>query len=166
MLAFFLVFLGVASRLVVHTPQFTAILAVAMFGGMYLGQRQALIVPVALMIITDIVLGFHDTMFFTWGSMLIVSAVGLWLKERKSFGTVLAGSIVSSGIFFVVTNFGVWAVGGLYPGTAEGLWQCYVAAIPFFRQTLLGDLVYVAALFSLFAFAAPPRAIPQATGSR
>ena len=129
-----------------HTPQFTAILAVAMFAGLFLPKRQALIVPVALMIITDIILGFHDTMFFTWGSMLIVSAIGLWLRERKSFGMVLAGSIVSSGIFFVVTNFGAW-LSPLYPHTWAGLRECYIMAIPLFRSTLVSTVAYSMALY-------------------
>ena len=152
MLAFLLVFLGVASRLAVHTPQFTAILAVAMFGGMYLSRRQALVVPVALMMLTDIILGFHDTMVFTWGSMLIVSAIGLWLKERKNFGTVLTGSIVSSGIFFVVTNFGAW-LSPLYPHTWAGLRECYIMAIPFFRSTLLSTVAYSMVLYAGYEWA-------------
>src|SRR5690242_7528458 len=135
MFATLLIALGVASRLVVHTPQFTAILAVAMFGGMYLKPRQALIVPVALMVVTDIILGFHDTMVFTWGSMLAISAIGLWLKGHKSFVNVLSGSIVSSLLFFVVTNFGAW-ISPLYPHTLAGLKECYILALPFFRSTL------------------------------
>ena len=152
MFAIFLIALGISSRLAAHMPQFTAILAVAMFGGMYLNRRQALLVPVALMIITDMVLGFHDTMFFTWGSMLIVSAIGLWLKERKSFGTVLAGSIVSSGIFFVVTNFGAW-LSPLYPHTWAGLRECYIMAIPFFRNTLVSTVAYSMALYAGYEWA-------------
>ncbi len=152
MLAFLLVFLGVASRLVVHTPQFTAILAVAMFGGMYLSRGQALLVPIALMMVTDIILGFHDTMAFTWGSMIIVSAIGLWLKERKNFGTVFAGSIVSSGIFFVVTNFGAW-LSPLYPHTWAGLRECYIMAIPFFRSTLVSTVAYSMVLYAGYEWA-------------
>jgi len=147
MLAFLLVFLGVASRLVVHTPQFTAILAVAMFGGMYLSRRQALIVPVALMIITDAVLGFHDTMVYTWGSMLAISAIGLWLKERRNFTTVLTGSILSSVLFFLVTNFGAW-LSPLYPHTWAGLRECYILAIPFFRSTLVSTVAYSMVLYA------------------
>ena len=89
MFAFFLIVLGIGSRLATHTPQFTAILAVAMFAGLYLKPAQAMIVPVLLMIVTDLVLGFHDTMVFTWGSMLIVSAIGIGLKDHKNFVSML-----------------------------------------------------------------------------
>lgn len=152
MLAFLLVILGIASRFAAHTPQFTAILAVAMFAGLYLSPRQALIVPVALMIATDLILGFHDTMVFTYGSMLMISLIGLWLKKRKSFGTVLAGSIVSSGLFFVVTNFGAW-LSPLYPHTWAGLRECYIMAVPFFRSTLVSTVAYSMVLYAGYEWA-------------
>ena len=152
MLAILLIILGIGSRLAAHTPQFTAILAVAMFAGLYLSPRLALIVPVALMIVTDIILGFHDTMVFTWGSMLAVSLIGIWLKERKSFLTVLAGSIVSAGLFFVVTNFGAW-LSPLYPHTWAGLRECYIMAIPFFRSTLVSTVAYSLVLYAGYEWA-------------
>ncbi len=152
MFAFLLVFLGVASRLAVHTPQFTAILAVAMFGGMYLNRRQALVVPVALMMVTDLFLGFHDTMVFTWGSMLMISAIGLWLRDHKNFGTVLAGSVVSAILFFVVTNFGAW-LSPLYPHTWAGLRECYIMAVPFFRSTLVSTVAYSLVLYAGYEWA-------------
>ena len=152
MLAFLLIILGIASRLATHAPQFTAILAVAMFAGLYLSPRLALMVPIALMMATDVVLGFHDTMVFTWGSMLAVSIIGVWLKQRKSFVTVLAGSIVSSGLFFVVTNFGAWA-SPLYPHTWGGLRECYIMAIPFFRGTLVSTVAYSLVLYAGYEWA-------------
>lgn len=146
MLAIALIVLGISSRLMDHTPQFTAILAVAMFAGMYLRPIQAMIVPVALMVVTDLILGFHDTMVFTWGSMLIVSALGLWLKNRKSVTSVLAGSIVSALIFFVITNLAAWPT--LYPMTWDGLRECFILAIPFFRTTLLSTIAYSLVLYA------------------
>ena len=147
MFAILLIILGICSRLAAHTPQFTAILAVAMFGGMYLNRRQALVIPVALMMITDAILGFHDTMVFTWGSMLAISAIGLWLKERKSSLTVFCGSLASSLLFFVVTNFGAW-LSPLYPHTWQGLRECYILAIPFFRSTLASTVAYSLVLYA------------------
>ncbi len=147
MLAFALVVIGVLSRLFPHLSQFTAILAVSLFAGMYLSKRQALIVPVALMIITDAILGFHDTMFFTWGAMAAVSFIGVWLKKRKSLMTVFAGSIFSSVVFFLATNFGAW-LSPLYPDTLEGLRECFIMAIPFFRSTLLSTVAYSLVLYA------------------
>ena len=147
MLTIGLIGLGIFSRLFPHISQFTAILAVALFAGMYLNRRQALIVPVVLMIVTDIILGFHDTMVFTWGSMLVTSAIGLWLKEYKSFFTVLAGSVGSAILFFVVTNFGAW-LSPLYPHTLAGLRECYIMAVPFFRSTLISTVAYSLVLYA------------------
>ncbi len=152
MFTILLITLGVFSRLIVHTPQFTAIIAVAMFGGMYLSKRQALIVPVALMIVSDLILGLHDTILFTWGSMLMVTAIGMWLRERKSFGTVLAGSIFASLLFFVVTNLGAF-FSPLYPHTWAGLRECYILAIPFFRSTLVSTVAYSLVLYVSYEWA-------------
>jgi len=152
MFAIFLIILGIGSRLAAHTPQFTAILAVAMFAGLYLSPRLALTVPVALMIATDLVLGFHDTMVFTYGSMLAISLIGLWLAPRKNFRTVLGGSIISSGLFFVVTNFGAW-LSPLYPHTWAGLRECYIMAVPFFRSTLVSTVAYSLVLYAGYEWA-------------
>ncbi len=149
MLAIFLIILGVGSRLVVHTPQFTSILAVAFFAGLYLKGWQALVVPLALMIVSDLIIGFHDTMFFTWGGMFLVSALGLWLQSRKNLVTVLGGSIASAMIFFVVSNFGAW-LSPLYPHTMAGLRECYIMAIPFFRSTLLSTVAYSLVLYAAY----------------
>lgn len=147
MLAIALVTLGVASRLVPHLSQFTAILAVAMFAGMYLNRRLALVVPVALMMVTDVIIGFHDTMPFTWGSMLVITAIGVWLRERKNPANVFAGSIFCAVFFFIVTNFGAW-LSPLYPHTWAGLRECYILAIPFFKSTLLSTMAYSMVLYA------------------
>jgi hypothetical protein len=147
MLAILLIVLGIATRLLPHNSQFTAILAVSMFAGLYLKPRYAMIVPVAMMIASDIILGFHDTMVYTWGSMLIISALGIWLKSRKSFATVLGGSILSATIFFVITNLGAW-ISPLYPDTLAGLKECFIMAVPFFRSTLVSTVAYSLVLYA------------------
>ncbi len=129
-----------------HISQFTAILAVTMFAGLYLKPRQALLFPMALMMITDIIIGFHDTMLYTYGSMLAISGIGIWLKGHKSFLNVLSGSIFSALLFFAVTNFGAFV--SLYPHTWAGLQECYILAIPFFRSTLLSTVAYSLVLYA------------------
>ena len=146
MFAIILIVLGIASRLLPHTSQFTAILAVSMFAGLYLPRWQALALPVAMMIVTDMILGFHDTIAYTWGSMLIISSLGLWIKQHKNFGTVLGGSVCSAVIFFVVTNFGAW-LSPLYPHTMAGLKECYIMAIPFFRSAFVSTVAYSLVLY-------------------
>ena len=151
MLAFLLVTLGIVSRLIPHASQFTAILAVAMFGGMYLPRLQAFIVPIALMLVTDIILGFHDTMLYTYGSMLVITAIGVFLKEHKSFMNVFSGSVFSALLFFVATNFGAF-LSPLYPHTWAGLQECYIMAVPFFRTTLLSTIGYSLVLYAGYEF--------------
>lgn len=146
MFAILLVIIGIFSRLIVHTPQFTATLAIALFSGMYLDRRLAIIVPVGMMLITDLILGFHDTMLFTYGSMLLISCGGVWLKKRKSYINVFSASIVAAIVFFIITNFGAFL--SLYPRTLAGLYECYILAIPFFRSTLLSTIAYSLVLYA------------------
>ena len=100
------------------------------------------------MAVSDFMIGFHNIIFFTWGSVLLIAMIGLRLKERKKLSTVLGASLLSAVLFFVVTNFGSWLV--MYPHTGNGLMQCYVAAIPFFRYTLFSTLGYGVVLFGLY----------------
>jgi len=148
LLAFVILIVGVASRIFTHLPNFTPVVALALFGGAYLKKEQAVIVPLLLMIISDCVIGFHDTFLFTWGSVAAVALLGLHLRERKSAGSVLVYSLSSAVLFFIVTNFGAWPA--LYPHTAAGLLECYVAAIPFFRYTLISTLVYSIIFFGAY----------------
>jgi hypothetical protein len=140
MLSLMIISFGILSRVIVHTPNFTPVLSMAFLGGMYLKGRQAVLVPLALIVISDLIIGFYPLMFLTWASIVLISILGLWLKERKSFATVLGGSVISAVIFFIVTNFASWLA--LYPHTMEGLRQCYILAIPFFRSTLMSTVAY------------------------
>ena len=150
MLVFLIITFGILSRIVVHTPNFTPVLALALFGGMYLKGRQGIWVPLALMAISDVFVGFHDTMIYTWGSILIISLMGIWLKGHKNWVNVASASLFSSMLFFVVTNFGAYL--SLYPHTLAGLQECYIAAIPFYRSTLVSTLAYSLVLFSAWEF--------------
>ena len=140
MLGLIIISLGFLSRLVVHTPNFSPVLSMAFLSGMYLKGRPAILVPLALMVISDMIIGPYPLMSLTWGSILMISALGLWLKEKKNFITVLSGSIFSALIFFFVTNFASWLT--LYPHTIDGLRQCYILAIPFFRSSLASTVAY------------------------
>jgi len=151
MFALILIGFGILSRVIVHTPNFTPVLSLALFGGMYLKGRQAVLVPLALMVISDLLIGFHGVMFYTWGSIVLISVLGLWLKERKNFVSVLGASCVSAVIFFIVTNFGSWLA--FYPHTTAGLQQCYILAIPFFRGTLASTVAYSLAFWVLYEWA-------------
>jgi len=142
--------IAVGLRLLPHPPNFAPIGAMALFGGAYLNKKYALIIPLIAMFISDIFLGFHSTMLYVYGSFLLIGAMGIWLGQRKSIHTIIGVSFVSSLMFFVITNFGVWFVGGLYPKTLSGLIDCYIYAMPFFRNTIIGDFVYTGIFFGSY----------------
>jgi LPXTG-motif cell wall-anchored protein len=148
MLAFSLITCGILLRFVEHAPNFTPVAAIALFGGVYLNRRYALIVPLALMMVSDVFLGMHNVVFFTWGGFVLTALLGLWLKKRKSAFGVVGTSLASSFLFYIVSNFGVWLM-GWYPRTLEGLINCYVMALPFLRNFTLATLIYAGVFFGL-----------------
>ena len=148
-----LILLGVVARLVPHPWNATPVMAIALFGGTHLSKRSAILLPLTIVALSDLLIGWHTTVPFTWGAFILTGLLAWWVRLRPSASRILAGALSGSVLFFLMTNFGVWVVGGLYPMTAEGLRQCYVAAVPFFRNTLLGDLVYTAVFFGAYALA-------------
>lgn len=138
-------------RLLPHPPNFSPIIAIALFGGAYFSSRgAAFIVPMIAMGLSDIFLGFHQSMPFVYASFLLIVGIGFVLKSHKRFTPILSGAVGSSILFFLVTNFGVWLTGTMYPHTFSGLLSCYAAAIPFFQNTLLSGLLYTGVLFGSF----------------
>ncbi len=143
---------GAILRFVPHFPNFAPITAMALFGGVYLGKKYALIVPLMAMLVSDLFIGFYDIKLMTgvYISFLLVGLIGLFIKKYKNIGTIIGGTILSSVLFFLITNFAVWAFYDWYPHTLSGLTQCFTMAIPFFRGTLMGDLFYVTILFGIY----------------
>lgn len=147
-------------RLVPHPPNFTPIAALALFAGAHFeSPRVALAVPLVAMLVSDVALqmmhgtGLHSALFAVYLSFVAVVGIGLLLNSRRRPAWILAAALASSTLFFVVTNFAVWAQGSMYPLTPEGLMACYIAAIPFFGWTVAGDLFYTTLLFGSFALA-------------
>ncbi len=156
-----------AMRLVPHPPNITPIGAMALFGGVYFATRRtAFLVPLAAMYLSDLALGFfiydfgwfHWFMPFVYASFVVTVCLGFLIRHRLTPLTVGGAALTGSVLFFIVTNFGVWLVSNLYPKTGAGLVSCYVAAIPFFRNTLAGNAFYTLVLFGSFALA--QRCIP------
>lgn len=133
-------------RLLPHLPNFTPIAAMALFGGVYLNKKYAFVIPLAAMFVSDIFLGFHQTMPYVYGSFILTGIIGLWLKKHKSTKNIICSSLISSILFFLITNFGVWTA-GWYPKNLNGLFESYLMGIPFFKNTVLGDLVYSGMFF-------------------
>ena len=140
------------TRLIPHPPNFTPIIAMGLFGGAYLKDfRLALIIPIAAMLIADLFLGFHGTMLWVYGSLMLITGIGTILKNRTTFANYMAVTLGSALLFFLVTNFGVWIGSGFYPKSVAGLVTCYSLAIPFFGNTVAGSLFYGAVMFGGFA---------------
>jgi hypothetical protein len=141
-----------ALRLVPHPPNFTPIGAMALFSGAYLGRKAiAFVAPLAAMLLSDLALGFYSGFWVQYLAVALVVSIGWIALQQVSILRVGGAAIASSLTFFLVTNFGVWAMSGMYPLNATGLGACFVAAIPFFQNTLAGDLFYSGLLFGGFA---------------
>lgn len=139
------------TRLLPHPPNFTAVSALALFAGAQIADRRlALFVPLAAVFATDLVLGLHNGMILVYACVAAMTLLGGALGSRPAPSRLAAASLAGSVLFFVVTNFGVWALGGTYEHSFAGLAACYIAAIPFFQNAVAGDLFFAAALFGGF----------------
>lgn len=137
-----------------HLPNFAPIGAIALFSAVYLklDKKYALIVPIVAMLISDIFIGFYNPwiMLSVYGSFVLIGLVGFWLKKHKTLPNIIGASFFSSIIFFLVTNFAVWATPqSFYTRNLQGLLECFTMGLPFFRNTILGDLFYIFLMFSL-----------------
>ena len=129
-----------ASRFIPHPPNFTSLIALSFYVPAILGFSY---IPALLIsfVITDIFIGFHSTVLFTWGSVLIISI----LASKYFFNSIfsrLSGALIGACIFFIITNFGVWLTGNIYEYTFNGFIKCYILAIPFFTYSLLSTILF------------------------
>lgn len=143
---------AVLTRILPHPPNFAPITGIALFSGSYLSGFTSFLLPLSIMLISDLFIGFHSTMIYVYGSFIVIILLGKYLRKNKSFIRLTGASFLSSVIFYLITNFGVWLNGGIYPKTLKGLEQSYVMAIPFFKNTLLGDFFYTLFIFYGFQF--------------
>jgi hypothetical protein len=147
-----MVLAAAATRLVPHPWNLTSITAVALFGGVsFQDHRLAFAVPLGALLISDLVLGLYAGMPVIYLSFALIVGIGVWLRSHRRPALIAVAALASSVLFFLVTNFAVWAFEPLYPKSLTGLFACYVAGVPFFRNSLTGDLLYTLALFGGFA---------------
>lgn len=150
-----LILLAVASRLLPHPPNFAPVAAIGLFAGAMLSRRAAWLVPFVALLVSDLVIGLYHPMSMLWnylgfaGCLLLGAGI---LSKRRDLGRLAGATLASALIFFALSNFGVWA-SGYYPLTFAGLAECYAAAIPFFRNTLTSDVLFVGVLFGGHALA-------------
>lgn len=149
-----LIVLGIVTRFFSHPANFTAVGAVALFAGALFPKKWGILVPVVIMMISDFFIGFHSLVFFTWGSMAIAGFIGWQMRKSLSAKSVIAGSIFASTQFFLITNWAVWMFSPLYVKDISGLLHSYVMGLPFYRNMMAGDLLYVGILFGVYALVA------------
>lgn len=162
---------AVLLRLFPHVPNFAPIGAMALFGGVYLNKKYAIGIIFLSMLLSDYLLLyihpfsgnvltfsrlyplsalFHATTLYVYGSFFLYILIGMWLKNHWSVQNIMLASLVSSLLFFLITNFGVWA-GGMYSRNLTGLWESYLMGLPFLRPTVFGDLFYNGLFFGGYA---------------
>ena len=157
-----LIIVGFSSRLLIDVPNFKPIAAIALFSGFYFRKLWVAVAATGLtLLISDWQIGSYawPIALSVYGSLLIGCLLGHYFisqtKQRLSKTTAVrtgVSALTMSVLFFVVTNFAVWAT-GWYPQTTEGLTACYFYAVPFFKYTLAGDLCFTAAIFGSYALA-------------
>ncbi len=134
------------SRFIPHPPNFTSLIALSFYVPVLFGPR---FIPIVLtsFVITDFIIGMHSLVFFTWGSVLIITIISKYFV--KSLTSRLLGALVCACVFYVITNFGVWISGG-YELNLKGLAASYTMAIPFFAYSILSTLVFSVLIETFF----------------
>jgi hypothetical protein len=150
-LAALVVLLAAASRLADHPFNFTPVAAMAIFAGSYLRSRWGIVLPLAAMLVSDYFIGFYEwpVMVAVYASFALAFGLGRYIQGKK-WQYVPAAALASSILFFLITNFAVWAFFDWYPHTSAGLAAAFTMALPFFRNTIAGDLVYTGAFFGAY----------------
>ena len=152
-----IVVLCVFARLVPHPPNFTPIAAAALFCGAICRRRFiAVCVPLAALLISDAFLGFYDVrlMVCVYASLILPTILGRFLEKKKSITRIVGCSLAGSVAFFLVSNFAFWLFSGFYSLSFAGITQCYINALPFFQNTIFGDLFWASSFFGAYALLA------------
>lgn len=138
-------------RLIPHAPNVAPIAALALFSGAKIPGWKGVIIPLLAMIGSDLLLGFHSTIPYVYGSFVLISSIGSLLRKNESPVTIPIASLSGSVLFFIITNFGSWVTTTLYEKSITGLMKCYEMGFPFLRNTIVGDLLYTTVFFVGFA---------------
>jgi hypothetical protein len=153
-MTYLLIPVGAIARLLPHLPNFTPIGGMALFGAAHGSRKSAIIAPLAAMVLSDLFLGSHGSLPFVYASFVLIALLGtVVFRHGVTMPRLIGASTASSLILFAVSNFGVWATGTMYPQTWQGLVTCYAMALPYLRNTMLGDLFYAGVFFGGYALA-------------
>lgn len=136
------------SRYIPHPPNFTSLIALSLYVPAFFGIRYLPVVAISFAV-TDLFVGFHNTLFFTWGSVIAIGLISKFFADTIKLR--LIGSLLGACLFFVITNFGVWSL-GVYGYTLDGFLLCFTLAIPFFSYTLISTLLFAAIFEGIYRF--------------
>lgn len=152
-----------APPLLGHPSNFSPIDAIALFSGCYFtGKYSKFIIPLLSVWVGDLFIDyiymhkfvlFYSGFYWQYSSYVVMVMIGIMISNRVKPFNVLGAGVCSSLVFFIVSNFGVWAGSGMYPHTILGITECYTAAIPFYNSTLLSDILYSTIFFGGFEVA-------------
>jgi hypothetical protein len=140
---------SIVSRLIPHMPNFAPIAAFALFAGAYMPKKTGLLLLLSIMIISDVFIGFYDLrlMAAVYLSFLAISVIGWVVKKDKNASSVVLGSLSGSVVFYLITNYAVWAFSSWYPHSLNGLLSSYAMGLLFLKSSLAGDLFYTSVFF-------------------
>ncbi len=150
-----LIILAALTRLIDHPANISPIMAIAIFGGaLFDNKKIAFVAPLVAMFLSDLFLGFSMISIFVYSGFVIGIFIGFLLKRNIKVRNIIIASLSGSVVFFLLTNLGSWMIDPMYqPLSVESLMRSYTLAIPFFRNSVLGDIVYVAVLFGSYSLA-------------
>jgi len=135
-----------------NIPNFSPVASVALFSGFYLSNKKiALLVPIICMLISDYFIGFHSLMWAVYLSFSATVVIGFLMKKANG-KLIFLNSIFSAVLFFIITNFAVWALGSFYSKDFTGLLTCFSMGIPFLKNTLLSAVIFSSILFGGYEF--------------
>jgi uncharacterized protein DUF6580 len=156
-MTYIIVVLAVLARFAPHPPNFTPAFGVLLFGGAYLKKRDSVWFPLVLLAASDLILTtwvygmkVSWTEPIDWLGFAAIGLLGLWLRNRVSVRNVLGAALAGPALFFLISNFGVWLGFQMYPLSLAGLATCYIAALPFFGNSLAASLLYGGLLFGAY----------------
>ena len=143
-----IIIMAAVTRFIPHPPNFTPIIAMGLFGGAYIQNRSlAVLIPIGAMFLSDLFLGLHGTVYWVYGSLLLIAMMGMMLINKVNIRNCTSAALSGSFLFFIITNFGVWFTSGYYPKNIDGIITCYIAGLPFLGNTLAGTLFYSTVMF-------------------
>ncbi len=135
-------------RLIPHAPNFTPIIALSIYAGIKFNNKYlALMVPLFSLVLSDLFIGFHSSMLAVYFCIVLNVFMGMCFYNKFNFVNYMTLSLIGSCLFFIITNFSVWVLSGMYVHTLAGLISCYILALPFFTNTIISSLFFGAGIY-------------------